>query len=121
MTRFLSICLGGALGTGARYLLSTWMLHAAGADSRGTLTVNVLGPPASVILAFLGLTSLSPTLRLTLTTGFLGATTHSTFNHETSSSSSRRAGGSGPPHVGVTLLGCLAAGPGPAGSFAGAA
>src|SRR6185295_2483387 len=30
MTRFLFICLGGAAGTGARYLLSGWLLRLAG-------------------------------------------------------------------------------------------
>jgi hypothetical protein len=30
MIRFFLICLGGAAGTGARYLLSSWMLRACG-------------------------------------------------------------------------------------------
>jgi len=30
MTRFFWICLGGAAGTGARYLLSGWLLRVAG-------------------------------------------------------------------------------------------
>ena len=44
MNRFLWICLGGAAGTGARYLLSGWALVAFGpAFPYGTIGVNVLG------------------------------------------------------------------------------
>jgi fluoride ion exporter CrcB/FEX len=42
MARFFYICLGGAAGTGARYLLSGWLLRVAGpAFPWGTLAVNV--------------------------------------------------------------------------------
>lgn len=44
MARFLWICLGGAAGTGARYLLSGWLARTAGPGFPwGTLAVNVLG------------------------------------------------------------------------------
>ena len=84
MTRFLLICLGGAAGTGARYLLATFVARAA--DSRfpfGTLLVNVIG---SFLLALLMQLSLSThsDLRLILGTGVLGGfTTYSAFNYET--------------------------------------
>jgi fluoride ion exporter CrcB/FEX len=43
MIRFFLICLGGAAGTGARYLLSSWMLRACGDRfPYGTLAVNVI-------------------------------------------------------------------------------
>jgi CrcB protein len=87
MARFLWICLGGAVGTGARYLLSGWMLRTAGPGFPwGTLAVNVIG---SFLLGLIMQVSLAtgliqPTLRLTLTTGLMGGfTTYSTFNYET--------------------------------------
>jgi CrcB protein len=44
MTRLFWICLGGAAGTGARYLLSGWVLAALGpAFLYGTLAVNTVG------------------------------------------------------------------------------
>ena len=44
MSRFLWICFGGALGTGARYLISQWALSALGpAFPYGTLLINALG------------------------------------------------------------------------------
>ena len=43
MGRFLLMCLGGAVGTGARYLFSTAMTRAFGNFPFGTLGVNVLG------------------------------------------------------------------------------
>ena len=44
MPRFLWICLGGAAGTGARYLMSGWVLQRLGGSfPYGTLAVNVLG------------------------------------------------------------------------------
>jgi fluoride exporter len=114
MTRFLGICLGGAVGTGARYLVSGWALAALGASfPYGTLAVNTIG---SFLLGFLmqvGIATplLSPTLRLTLTTGVMGGfTTYSAFNYETMR---YVQDGSWPfafANVAVTLVGCLAAG-----------
>ena len=50
MTRLLLVCAGGALGSGARYLVSTWAaLHLGAEFPRGTLVVNVTG---SFALAF---------------------------------------------------------------------
>lgn len=87
MTRFLLICLGGALGTGARYLVSGWALRFLGASfPYGTLTVNVLGSFLIGIAMHIGLSTslLSPTARIFLTTGVLGGfTTYSSFNYET--------------------------------------
>ncbi|MEA2328976.1 MAG: fluoride exporter, partial [Thermoanaerobaculia bacterium] len=49
--RFFLICLGGAIGTGARYLTSLWALTAFGAAFPfGTLIVNALG---SFLIAFI--------------------------------------------------------------------
>jgi CrcB protein len=43
MARFLWICLGGAAGTAARYLLSGWLARKFPAFPAGTLAVNVIG------------------------------------------------------------------------------
>jgi len=87
MSRFLWICLGGAAGTGARYLISGWALAVLGpAFPWGTLIINVSGSFLLGILMQVGLTTtlFSPTLRLALTTGVMGGfTTYSTFNYET--------------------------------------
>jgi len=113
MLRFLWICLGGAVGTGARYLLSGWALRVLGpAFPYGTLAVNVIG---SFLLAFLMVvgieTSLMPaTLRLALTTGVMGGfTTYSTFSYETLQYFQEGAWWLGALNVLVTVFGCLAA------------
>lgn len=87
MARFLWICLGGAAGTGARYLLSTWTMKAFGvAFPYGTLAVNVIGSFLMAGLMYAGIEAavLPPTVRLALTTGIMGGfTTYSTFSFET--------------------------------------
>ena len=106
MTRFLLICLGGAVGTGARYLTSLWAVSAFGpAFPFGTLIVNLAG---SFLLGFLmQLGATSPVL----TTGVMGGfTTYSTFNYETTNYFRNGAWLLGATNVAVTLLGCLAAG-----------
>jgi fluoride exporter len=114
MGRFLWICLGGALGTGARYLLSGWLARLAGPGfPYGTLAVNVIG---SFLLGLLMQVSLStetfsPTLRLTLTTGVMGGfTTYSTFNYETLQLVQEGSWLFGFANVGITVVSCLAAG-----------
>jgi CrcB protein len=87
MARFVWICVGGACGTGARYLLSGFLLRLLGPEfPYGTLAVNVLGSLLLGTLMHVGLETqaLAPTLRIALTTGVMGGfTTYSTFNYET--------------------------------------
>lgn len=114
MARLLWICSAGAVGTGARYLLSTWLLRTAGDGfPYGTLAVNLIGSfllAAILQLAFLT-GSVPPTLRLALTTGLMGGfTTYSSFNAETLRYLELGAWALGSLYVAVTLLGCLAAG-----------
>ena len=112
--RFFLICLGGAIGTGARYLTSLWALTTFGAAFPfGTLIVNALG---SFLIAFIvetaGTTNaISPDVRLMLTAGVMGGfTTYSAFNFETSAYLRMGQWTTALMNVGVTLFGCLAAG-----------
>jgi len=114
VSRFLWICAAGAVGTGARYLMSGWALAVLGAGfPYGTLAVNVLGSFAIGFVMQVGLATslLSPTLRLTLTTGFLGGfTTYSSFNYETIRYLQDGAWRLAAANVAVTLVVCLVAG-----------
>jgi fluoride exporter len=86
MQRFLLICLGGAAGTGARYLVAVWSAQRFGsAFPYGTLIVNVVGCFLIALIMHLAMTNAWPaTLRAALTIGFLGGfTTYSSFNFET--------------------------------------
>ena len=87
MDRWFWIGLGGAAGTLARYGLSTWCEQRLGDGfPYGTLAVNVIG---SFLLGAIGEIAattqlLSPTLRLSLSTGVMGGfTTYSSFNNVT--------------------------------------
>ena len=121
MTRFLQICLGGAIGTGCRYLLSGWLLRALGPDfPYGTIAVNVVGSflLGAVMTISFTTDSLSPATRLFLTTGVLGGfTTYSTFNYETLAYFEEGAVLLGLVNLCATVLLCLVAGA--AGLFAG--
>jgi CrcB protein len=113
VTRLLLVCVGGALGSGARYLVSTWAARALGADfPRGTLIVNVLGSFLLALLLGLAGTreAITPEARLFLGAGVLGGfTTYSSFNYETLALLER---GVAPAalNMALTVLGCLAAG-----------
>ena len=109
MTRFLWICLGGAAGTGARYLLSGWLLRAAGPGFPwGTLAVNVIG---SFLLGVLLQLSLATDLRLALAIGVMGGfTTYSSFNYEMLQYLLRSEWLTAFAYVAATLFVCLAAG-----------
>jgi CrcB protein len=114
VTRFGWICLGGAAGTGLRYLLSGWMLSALGsAFPWGTFAVNVIGSFLLGGIMHVGLATplLSPTARLTLSTGVMGGfTTYSSFNYETLRQLQDGAWPLALLYVGATLLTCLVAG-----------
>jgi fluoride exporter len=114
MARLLWICLGGAIGTGARYLLSGWLLRILGPGfPYGTLAVNTLGSFLLGVLMQVALSteSFPPTLRLTLTTGVIGGfTTYSTFNYETLQLFQEGAWLLGLGNLGITVAACLAAG-----------
>jgi len=114
MARFFWICLGGGIGTSARYGLSGWTQRLAGPGfPAGTLAVNVIGSLLLGILMEVGVTGglLAPTLRLTLTTGVIGGfTTYSTFNYETIEYLREAAWPLAAANVAVTVIVCLGAG-----------
>lgn len=119
MSRFLLVCLGGAIGSGARFLVSNlaraWF---GGTFPFGTLAVNVLGSFLIGAIMQLGLASdlVTPNARLFLTTGILGGfTTYSAFNYETCTLAERGALALALANVALTLVLGLLAG------FAGAA
>jgi CrcB protein len=114
MARFFWICLGGAIGSGARYLLSGWLLQFAGPGfPYGTLAVNSIGSFLLTLLMEISLStdSFPPTLRLVLATGVVGGfTTYSTFNYETLQYFQEEAWLLGFANLGITVVGCLVAG-----------
>ena len=116
MSKFLWICLGGAAGTGTRYLVSGWALALLGPDfPYGTLAVNVTGSFLLGGIMHLALATrlVAPTLRLALTSGVLGGfTTYSTFNYETLQYLREGAWAIGIANIVLTVAACLAAGVG---------
>jgi CrcB protein len=113
MVSFLWVCLGGALGSGLRYLLAGWVQRLSnGPFPQGTLTVNLIGSFLLGGLMHVSLTSdlLTPNARLALTTGFLGGfTTYSTFSYETLQLMQEGSLGLAFVNATVTLTTCLAA------------
>jgi CrcB protein len=112
--KLILVCVGGALGSGARYLVATWAAAALGAGlPRGTIIVNLAG--SYLIALIVGLsartTAISPDLRLFLTTGIMGGfTTYSSFNYETLHFIEEGAVAYGLANMTITLFGCLASG-----------
>ena len=114
MERLLWVCAGGAVGSGARYLVSVWLIERCGtALPWGTLAVNLVG---SFLLGFVVQwsavnASFPPVARLGLTAGVLGGfTTYSSFNQETLSYLERGDSWHAGLNVALTLACCLAAG-----------
>lgn len=113
MSRFLLICLGGAVGTGARYLLAVWAHRAFGnAFPIGTLLVNVFGSfLLGAVMQFSPAGTIGAETRLIIASGVLGGfTTYSTFNYETLGLIRAGAWITGVANITVTLFGCLIAG-----------
>ncbi len=114
MSRFLFVALGGAIGSGARYLLCTWSQALLGAAFPfGTLAVNVIGSFFICAIMHLGVSAnvISPALRLFLVTGIMGGfTTYSAFDHETYRFAQQGAYALAALYVAGTLVLCFAAG-----------
>jgi CrcB protein len=117
VTRVLLICLGGAVGTGARYLLGGLVVRWLGPDfPYGTLLINVLGSFLIGLIQQVGLSTLliPDTLRLVLTIGVMGGfTTYSSFSYETLKLAEAGSWVGASLYVGLTTalcLGCCAVG-----------
>ena len=113
MERLVWICLAGAAGTGARYLIALWAAQRFGsAFPYGTLIVNLVGcfVIAAVMQASIAL-SWSPTFRSAITIGFIGGlTTYSSFNYETSRLLEEGAIGAATLNAMLTIVGAFSAG-----------
>jgi CrcB protein len=114
MARFFWVCIAGAAGTGARYLLSGWMQRKLGPSFPfGTLAANVIGCFAlgAVMQASLATRLIPADVRVVIAIGLLGGfTTYSTFNYETLVYFREGAWTMGFANIVVTVVGCLAAG-----------
>jgi len=112
----LLVCIGGALGSGARYLFGGWALRALGPTFPfGTLGVNLIGSFLIMVVMQLGLAKglIAPNLRLFLVTGVMGGfTTYSSFNYETLQLLRTGTPGLALLYIASTMLGCLATGAG---------
>ena len=112
MDRFIYICLGGAIGTGLRYLTGILAIRWLGVDfPYGTLIVNVVGSFLIGLIQQVGVTSplIPETTRLFLTVGIMGGlTTYSSFSYETLRLAQLGAWGQAWVNVLVTTALCLA-------------
>ncbi len=114
MSKLLLVCAGGAIGSGARYLVGSWAVAAWGTGFPwGTLGVNLAGSFLISVIMYLGLEvgTVGPDLRVFLAVGVMGGfTTYSSFNHETLALAQRGQWGLATAYVGATLLGAWLAG-----------
>jgi CrcB protein len=108
MIRLLLVCAGGALGSGARYLVAVLAARLLGSDFPfGTLLVNLVG---SFLVGFVQHIALSSALfpldlRVFLTVGILGGfTTYSAFGYETLRMLHDGVWGQALVYVGVTTV-----------------
>jgi fluoride exporter len=79
------VCLAGAVGALARYLLGRFVAERSGSQlPLGTLIINITGAfVIGLIAGLVGQKILNPAIQLTLATGFLGGyTTFSTMSWE---------------------------------------
>lgn len=113
MERLLWICLAGAAGTAARYLIAVWAAQRFGSTfPYGTLIVNLTGCFAiAAVMHAASTLAWSPTLRAAITIGFIGGlTTYSSFNYETTRLMEEGSTTAAALNAGLTILGAFAAG-----------
>jgi CrcB protein len=114
LKRFFWICLGGAIGTGARYIVTGWAAVLFGpVFPWGTFAVNLTGSflIGGIMQTALTTSLISPTVRLFLTTGVLGGlTTYSAFNYETVRYVRDGSGWLAAMNFALTSVGCFLAG-----------
>lgn len=116
MQNLLAVMVGGALGSGLRYLVAVGALRTLGpAWPWGTLAVNALGSLLLGLLVhfFAAERGLSEPLKLLFTVGFCGGfTTYSTFNNESLKLMMEGRLGHAALYLGLTLTVCLGFGAG---------
>ena len=85
MSRFVWICVGGAMGTGIRYLTGLWAIQGLGAGfPYGTLAVNLAGAFFIGLIQQVAASLIPESVRLFLVVGVMGGmTTYSAFTYET--------------------------------------
>lgn len=113
MERLFWICLAGAAGTGARYLIALWAAQRFGSTfPYGTLIVNLSGCFAIAAVMHAAMTlAWSPTLRAAITIGFIGGlTTYSSFNYETTRLIEEGSPAAATLNAGLTVVGAVSAG-----------
>ena len=112
MLPLLYVMVGGAVGSGARYLTGSAVTALLGPDYPfGTLTVNIVGGLLmGVLVGVLARNSASETWRLLLAVGVLGGfTTFSAFSLEVVTMIERGAFGVALGYVLVSVIGSIAA------------
>ncbi len=113
MTRFFLVCLGGAVGSGLRFLVGLAALALLGARFPwGTLAVNLVGSFAIAFVMRVAESSdaLSPLARTTIVTGVLGGfTTYSAFAWDTVQFVHGGERGMAALYLIATVAGCLLA------------
>lgn len=112
MLETLLVGLAGVLGALCRYMISQIGFVSSSSDAIifpwETLACNLIGSWLLGYLAEIGGTYFSPRLRLSLTTGFIGAfTTFSTFSYETMQLLKQGFVGTACLYVWVSLIGGL--------------
>ncbi|MCL2823714.1 MAG: fluoride efflux transporter CrcB [Polyangiaceae bacterium] len=111
MKQLMWVCLGSALGGGARYLLSGWVQNRVGLGfPLGTVFVNLVGSFLIGVVMYAGVraAAFSTLVRVTLAVGVLGGfTTFSSFTYETMDRMQAGAWGAAVGNVVLSVLGCL--------------
>ena len=111
MRGLLVVCVGGALGSGARYLVALGAARWIGTEfPYGTLAVNLVGSFLIGLVQVLAVGRvISEEARLLLSTGVLGGlTTYSAFSYETVRLAETGAWRAASANVLLTTVGCLA-------------
>jgi len=109
---FALVCLGGAVGTGARYLLGGVAIRWLGGEfPYGTLLVNVIGSfLIGLVQELAGAAVVHENVRVVLAVGVLGGfTTYSAFAYESLRLAASGSWGPAVLYVGLTTVLCFAA------------
>lgn len=110
LSAFAAVGVGAACGAWLRWGLGLWLNPLCGAVPLGTLAANLIGGAlmGGVLALIESAPTLSPALKLLLTTGLLGGlTTFSSFSAEAFQFAQRGAFGWFAAHVGAHVAGAI--------------